>query len=84
MVISQNLIDIQSTISIFEKYCQHAQEIVTRVLFEKSLTLKRNHKDFRLDMRPLLPPGFEWDFETAFDLVSREVIAQIRGEPWKR
>ncbi len=82
-VLSQGLIDAQSTVPIFEKYCQHEQETITRALFERSLALKRDHNDFRLDMRPLLPPGLQWDFEKAYDLVIREIIAHIPGDPWK-
>jgi predicted nucleotidyltransferase component of viral defense system len=54
-VLTQDLIQIKDTIPIFEKYCQHEREVITRALFEKSLALKLHHKDFRLDMRPLLP-----------------------------
>lgn len=82
-VLVQNLIEIKDTIPIFEKYCQHEQEIITRALFEKSLALKRDHTDFRSDMRPLLPSNLEWDFDKAYDLVTREVITQIKGDPWK-
>jgi predicted nucleotidyltransferase component of viral defense system len=82
-VLAQDLIQVRDTIPIFEKYCQHEEEVITRALFEKSLALKRDHKDFRLDMRPLLPSALEWDFDKAYDLVTREVITQIKGDPWK-
>jgi predicted nucleotidyltransferase component of viral defense system len=82
-VLSQELIDVKDTIPIFEKYCQHEKEVITRALFEKSLALKQNHTDFRSDMRPLLPPNLEWNFDKAYDLVTREVITQIKGDPWK-
>ncbi len=82
-MLTQELVDISTTLSLFEKYCQHEGETVTRALFEKNMTLKRTHKDFCLDMHPLLPVDFPWDFEEAYDLVLRDLIPRLPGEPWK-
>jgi predicted nucleotidyltransferase component of viral defense system len=82
-VLSKHLINVSSVIPIFDAYCRHEGEEITQALFEKNLTLKRDHKDFRLDMRPLLPPNIEWDFDNAFNLVLTDVISHIPGSPWK-
>jgi predicted nucleotidyltransferase component of viral defense system len=82
-VLSKQLINVSTTIPIFQAYCRHEGEEVTRALFEKSLALKRDHQDFRLDMRPLLPPSVEWDFDRAYNLVLADVISLIPGEAWK-
>ncbi len=75
--LSNNMIDIKSTIPIFNEYCLHAEEEITRALFEKNMSLKKNHKDFSSDMHPLLPSNISWNFETAYDLIMSEVIAKI-------
>lgn len=82
-VLSKQLINVSTTIPIFQAYCRHEGEEVTRALFEKSLAFKRDHQDFRLDMRPLLPPSVEWDFDRAYNLVLADVISLIPGEAWK-
>lgn len=82
-VLTKNLLEIKDVLPIFERYCHHEQEVITRALFEKNLAMKRDHKDFRLDMRPLLPSTLEWDFDKAYDLVLRNVISRIKGDPWK-
>lgn len=82
-ILTQELVDIPTTLSFFDRYCQHEGDTVTRALFERNMALKRNHKDFCLDMHPLLPVDFPWNFEEAYDMVFQNLISQIPGEPWK-
>jgi len=54
LVLKQNLVDVNKVILIFKKYCIHNNQIITSALFEQNLTLKRNHRDFVIDIKPLL------------------------------
>jgi len=47
------------------------------------MTLKRMHKDFQLDMGPLLSPSIHWNFEEAYELVWTNIISNLPGSPWK-
>jgi hypothetical protein len=56
---------------------------VTRAIFEQNLAAKRSDEVFRADLTPLLASGQTWSFDEAFDLVWRELVAKLPGEPWK-
>jgi hypothetical protein len=56
---------------------------VSRAQFEGNLAAKREDREFRADMGPLLRPGTEWPTEMAFDLVSSALVTRLPGEPWK-
>ena len=81
--LDKQLIDTDSVISIFEKYCQFQQEPVTRAMFEQSLFSKKQNKDFQSDMTALLAPAVLWNFEPALELIEKTVISRLKGEPWK-
>lgn len=83
LVLNQNLINISEVISIFEKYCKHNDVTITRALLEQSLAQKRQHQDFILDMKPLLAPDMNWDFEEAFMTVQQKLVNCLPGESWK-
>ena len=76
-VVSHNLIDIQKVIEIFKKYCANQGLIISKDLFQKNLDLKKDNKDFRLDMNTLLPSQSIWNFEEAFDLITKNVINRL-------
>ncbi len=38
---------------------------------------------FTADMTPLLAAGTNWDFDAAYDLVRRELLSRLSGEPPK-
>lgn len=89
MVFSKNLANIDETIKIFKKYCDHGKLKISKDLFLKNLDLKRLNKDFQLDMNILLPQGFpltfpftlheqtNWNFDEAFEYVKSEIINRI-------
>jgi predicted nucleotidyltransferase component of viral defense system len=79
----KQLIDIDSVITIFEKYCAFQQEPVTRAMFEQSLFFKKQHKDFQSDMASLLAPAVSWHFQPAIELIEKTMISRLKGEPWK-
>ena len=70
-------------VEAFDRYMQADGLRVTRALFEQNLALKRADSVFTADMTPLLANGATWDFEAAFDLVWRELVGRLPGEPWK-
>lgn len=81
-VLDKELVDPKKIISVFERYCQHNSDIITRAMFEKNLFLKKKHHDFLSDMAPLLTEEVNWDFEKSILLVEREIISNIQGAAW--
>lgn len=77
LVLNKNLIDIDLTINIFAKYCEHNQEKISRIAFEKNLQDKKAHPDFKIDMKVLLRGDVKWDFNEAFDFVMKNIINKI-------
>lgn len=67
----------------FLHYMAQAGARITRAMFEENLAAKRGDTTFAADMTPLLAPGQDWRFDDAFDLVSRELVARLPGDPWK-
>ena len=74
-VLDKKLANAENIISIFERYCQHNADVITRAMFEKNLFLKKKHNDFLADMGPLLTQEVNWDFEKAILLVERDVFS---------
>lgn len=79
-VLDRNLVNVESLVSIFDQYCEHNNESITRSNFESNLNLKKQHRDFILDIIPLLTPNFEWDFNHAVEQVECEIICKIKTD----
>lgn len=89
LVFSKNLANIEETLKIFKKYCDHGGLKISKDLFLKNLELKRLNKDFQFDMNVLLPHQFppynvpfipnqtDWNFDEAFEYVKSEIINRI-------
>ena len=77
LVLKQDLINVKEVISIFESYCNHNNQIIPRALFEKNLAQKRNHKDFAVDIKPLLAQEANWDPAEAFELINEKFISRL-------
>lgn len=56
---------------------KHGGHAITRQQFEKNLALKMEDAAFRVDIRPLLTAGYEWDITTAAAAVSDRLIALL-------
>jgi predicted nucleotidyltransferase component of viral defense system len=67
----------------FLQYMKHEGAHVTRALFEQNLSNKRTDKTFNADITPLLAHGQSWNFDKAFEVVWRELIALLPGDAWK-
>ncbi len=79
----KEMIDTDLVISIFTHYCKHNNEPITRVMFEQSMDLKKQHMDFKSDIFSLLVPEINWDFSKAIRLVEKIYIEKLKGEAWK-
>lgn len=82
-VLDKKLVDVDGVVSIFERYCQHNNELISRAMFEQNLFHKKQHTDFISDMEPLLTEEVHWNFETAMLLVEQEIISKIAGAAWR-
>ena len=63
--------------AIFKQYCVHNSEPILRVMFEQNLLLKKQHRDFRSDMVPLLTEEVNWNFDKAILLVEQKIISKL-------
>lgn len=70
-------------IEVFAKYMREDGARVTRAMFEQNLAAKRFDRGFTADMTPLLASGQTWSFEAAYELVWRELVGRLPGEPWQ-
>lgn len=50
---------------------------ISKELFQKNLELKRQNRDFQIDMNAILPHEINWNFEEAFDMVQDKIISKI-------
>ncbi len=69
-------------VEVFARYLHEDGVRVTRAMFEQNLAAKRADPVFTADMTPLLASGQSWSFDAAYDLVSRELVERLPGEPW--
>lgn len=76
-------VDPSRIAAVFDAHMKFAQSRVTRAMFEQNLAQKRSDPVFAADMTPLLAPGQRFDFDGSFELVWRELVARLRGEPWQ-
>lgn len=76
-VSTQNLINIDRVIDIFLQYCANDGFKISGDQFMKNLQLKKQNKDFQIDMNILLPSKIHWNFEEAFDFVTSNIISRL-------
>ena len=62
---------------ILSKYCTYNDVKVTGKEFLKNLELKKDHRDFHMDMSVLLPSKLHWDFDEAYQFVVDNVISRL-------
>ena len=70
-------------VACFERSMHEGGHSASRAQFEKNLAAKRKDERFRNDIEPLLRPGMAWDADIAFDVVLREFVSRLTGEPWR-
>lgn len=76
-------IDTGAVVLCFQRYLEIAGLSVSRAEFEANLQAKLAAPSFISDLAPLLATGTEYDVETAASLIESELVAKLRGEPWK-
>jgi len=81
--LSRGGVNPDAVVACFGRYMREGGLIVSRAQFEGNLAAKREDREFRADMGPLLRPGTEWASEAAFDLVASTLVSRLPGEPWK-
>jgi predicted nucleotidyltransferase component of viral defense system len=76
-VASKELINLNQVFDIFSKYCTYNDVQISREEFLKNLELKKNHRDFHIDMSLLLPSKLHWNFEEAYQFVVDNVVSRL-------
>ncbi len=70
-------------LSCFKRYMREGGYSMSRAQFEENLAAKRHDARFLSDIQPLLRPGTEWSVDSAMDVVLRELVSRLHGEPWR-
>lgn len=76
-VADRKLINLNRVFDIFSKYCSYNNVKISGEEFLKNLELKKNHRDFHMDMSVLLPSKLHWNFEEAYQFVVDNVIRKL-------
>jgi len=82
-VLDKNLINVDKVVSIFNHYCQHNQEPITRAMFEQNLHLKEINPLFISDISVLLSSQHNWNLKKALNHVKEAIVPKLKGETWK-
>lgn len=77
LVLSNNLVDIDSVVQIFLAYLEHEGLKINQMLFTENMICKKNNSDFVLDMHMLLSIDTEWEFEKAFQFVKNILLTRL-------
>jgi len=83
--LKQLSMDPDRLIACFEHYLALEGRPISRAIAEQRM-LEKLRRSLTEDISPLLPAGIRFDDNAAmdaFNLVWRELIARIKGEPWK-
>lgn len=81
--LESELISPQRVVDAFIAYVSQEGAAVTRALFEENLHSKLTDPRFTADISPLLRTGIDWNLTASVDLVMRELICLLPGDPWK-
>jgi predicted nucleotidyltransferase component of viral defense system len=76
-------LDTTAVIACFQRYMAEGGHRATRAQVEANLLRKRDHPSFSTDVRPLLRPDIEWDFEVALESVLEEIVSRLPGGEWR-
>lgn len=76
-VVDNNLINLELVFDLFSQYCEHSDVKITGEEFLKNIELKKEHRDFHMDMSVLLPSKLNWNFDEAYQFVLDNVISKL-------
>lgn len=84
IVLKNDLIDPQEVIKIYLSHCDKENQMISRAMFEKSISEKIRNKDFTTDISSLLASDQIWSFDEAYGLIQEKIVNLLPGKPWKR
>ena len=76
-VFRKGFANIEDTLRMFHKYNKYNEAKITKKMFTRNMLEKQHNTDFRQDIRTLLPPESDYDFDTAFDFVMKQIVPLI-------
>jgi predicted nucleotidyltransferase component of viral defense system len=76
-LVTHELVNLNKVFDIFHEYCIYNKVKISSEEFLKNLELKKNHRDFCIDMNILLPSKLCWNFEEAYQFVLDNVISKL-------
>ena len=75
--VDRKLMNLDKVFDIFFAYNAYNNVQISGEDFIKNIELKKNHRDFHMDMRVLLPSKLHWDFDEAYQFVLDNVISRL-------
>lgn len=81
--LESEIVSADRVVEAFARYMQAGGTPITRAMFQQNLAGKRTDELFSADLTPLLASGQRWSFDEAFEVVSRELVGRLPGDPWK-
>ena len=75
--VDRKLINLDKVFDIFFEYNAYNNVKISGEDFIKNIELKKNHRDFNMDMRVLLPSKLHWNFDEAYQFVVDNVISRL-------
>ena len=75
--VDRKLINLDKVFDIFFEYNAYNNVKISGEDFIKNIELKKNHRDFNMDMRVLLPSKLHWNFDEAYQFVLDNVISRL-------
>lgn len=78
-------LDVEPSVvaALFCEYLGRSNSTISRAEFEENMAYKLQTDTFRRDVLPLLPGVDGYDVDSAAELVMRELIARLPGDPWQ-
>ena len=70
-------------VACFRRYMDHGGTPVSRAEFEANLAEKASNPAFHEDVKRLLSASVRYDPQNALEVVLREIVARLPGDPWK-
>jgi len=75
--ITKGKADTGKVVEIFKYYMKREGNLVDRRSYEKNIEEKMRHPGFVRDLTPLLSPGVDYDSQSAYSLILKEIIARM-------
>ena len=76
-LLSKQLLNIERVIEVFKAHSDYAGQVITKEIFEKNMLEKAKNEIFRNEINNLITDSANWDFDTAYQMVSTSIIANL-------